>query len=82
MLQHFYHKEFIAHINWDVIISSSLRLLSKMWIWLQMITDVNIEQKIIITMMKNNYFLKNFTSKTEQKERRSCNYIIARNEEF
>ena len=29
-------------------------------------------------MMKNNYFFKN----TEQKERCSCNYIIARNKEF
>ena len=29
-------------------------------------------------MMKNNYFFKN----TEQKERCSCNYIVARNKEF
>ena len=35
-LQHFYHKEFITHIKWDVIISSSLRLLLKVLIWLQM----------------------------------------------
>ena len=29
----FYRKEVIAHIKWDVIISSSLRLLLKVWIW-------------------------------------------------
>ena len=34
-----------------------------------LITDVKIEQKIIITMTENNYFLKKLTSKhTEQKD--------------
>ena len=49
-----------------------------------LITDVKIEYKIIITMMENNYCLKKkLTSKhTEQKERYACNYTIARNEEF
>ena len=45
-----------------------------------LVTDVKIEQKIIITMMENNYFLKKLTSKhTDQKERCACNYAIARN---
>ena len=45
-----------------------------------LITDVKIEQKIIITMMENNYFFKKLTSKHRTKER--CFVIIARNEEF
>ena len=28
---YFYHKK--VHIKWDVVISSSLRLLMKVWIW-------------------------------------------------
>ena len=48
-LQHFYHKEVITHITRDFIISSSLRLLLKRWKSMS-------EQRIIITMMKNNYF--------------------------
>ena len=49
-----------------------------------LIADVKIEWKIIITMIENNYFFKklNLHQNTEQKERCACNYTIARNEEF
>ena len=32
-MQEFYHQKVATQIKWDVIISSSLRLLSKVWIW-------------------------------------------------
>ena len=52
-MQHFYHKEVITHFKWDVIISSSLRLLLKVGIWYSD-TDVKIEN--YSTMMESNYF--------------------------
>ena len=47
-----------------------------------LIADAEIEKKIIITMIGNNYFFENLHQNTEQKERCFCDYIIARNEEF
>ena len=71
---YFYHK---AHIKWDVIISSSLRLLLKMWIWYRCQNRIE------------NYYLHDkeqlgFYKKVHSKHREkcSCNLYIARNEEF
>ena len=68
---YFYHKK--VHIKWDVVISSSLRLLMKVWIWYRCQNRTesyyhhDVEQ---LGTYKN----------TEQKEGCSCNLYIARNE--
>ena len=48
-LQHFYHKEVLTHIKWNVMISSSLR-------FVESVNLIQMWKLKIITMMKNNYF--------------------------
>ena len=68
-MQHFFHNEVMTHINWDVIISSSLRLLLKRWIWYRH------QNRTLITMMENTYFsIKKYISKHRAKRRMFCKY--------
>ena len=68
-MQHFYHKV-MTHIKWDVIISSSLRLLLKVWIWYRYqnrkLYHHDGEQLLFYSAYQN----------TEQKEGCSCNPYI------
>ena len=66
-MQHFYHKV-MTHIKWDVIISSSLRLLLKVWILYRYQNRKSYhhdgEQLLLYRSYQN----------TEQKE--GCSYVI------
>ena len=72
---YFYHKN--VHIKWDVIISSSLRLLLKVWIWYRY--QNRLQNYYHLDGEKLGFYRK-VHIKTRAKGRCSSNLCIARNE--
>ena len=67
-----------VHIKWYVVISSSLRLLMKVWIWYR--CQDGIENYYLHDGEQSGFYKKVHIKNTKQEEECSCNLYIPRNE--